>query len=181
MSVLDVTGNKFGRLTVIGRSERKSPAGALWRCVCECGGETVTTSLKLRSGHTTSCGCRKVEACSRMNRKHGMANRTPTYRSWKEMRQRCLNPNSDKAKWYGARGIRVCERWNSYENFLADMGERPAGKTLDRIDPDKGYAPDNCRWATPKEQAETNRGLFRKGLTPWNKRSNLSSIDHAKP
>lgn len=79
------------------------------------------------------------------------------------MRQRCQNPNSDKWKWYGGRGVSVCPQWEAFEIFLADMGERPAGHTLDRRDSDGNYEKDNCRWATPKQQAETNRGVFKKG------------------
>ena len=98
-----------------------------------------------------------------------MANKSKTYRTWKEMRQRCGNPNADQYKWYGGRGVKICERWSDFVNFLVDMGERPEGKTIDRIDSDKDYEPSNCRWATPKEQAETNRGVFKKGHKPWNK------------
>lgn len=86
------------------------------------------------------------------------------------MRQRCNNGNATQFKWYGARGISVCERWESFENFLQDMGERPRGMTLDRKDPDGNYCPENCRWATSKEQAVTNRGIFKPGLVPWNKK-----------
>ena len=90
------------------------------------------------------------------------------------MRRRCLNPHATQYKWYGGRGIAICQRWDSFENFAADMGERPAGTSLDRINPDRGYEPGNCRWATPKQQAETNRGLFKKGLVPWNKKDRSS-------
>ena len=169
MVFVDVAGQKFGRLTVLGAADRTSPAGKLWRCQCECGGETVTTSLKLRNGHTKSCGCLVRERL--IHRTHGLSNSGRTYKTWKEMRQRCTNPNADQFKWYGGRGISVCGRWDSYENFLADMGERPAGTTLDRINGDGNYEPMNCRWATAKQQAETNRGVFKAGLVPWNKRS----------
>jgi hypothetical protein len=89
---------------------------------------------------------------------HGQAKRrTRTYGTWVSMRVRCSNPNSRNYKWYGARGVTVCERWSSFENFLADMGERPEGRTLDRINNDLGYEPGNCRWATPKEQIANQR------------------------
>lgn len=168
--LVDVTGQRFGRLTVLGRSDRKSSAGALWACVCDCGGETVTTSLRLRKGHTTSCGCVKRSKISTAKLIHGYAQkRDGTYRSWKEMRQRCNNSNNHKWKWYGGRGITVCERWSDFTLFLADMGQRPVGTSIDRIDSDGNYEPSNCRWATPKQQAETNRGVIRAGATPKNK------------
>lgn len=167
MATINVVGQRFGRLVVIGRSERRSTAGALWECQCDCGGHTVTTSLKLRSGHSTSCGCYRREV--RTNLQHGHSKiKSRTYRTWKEMRQRCRNPNSDKWKWYGGRGIEVCAEWDDFERFLSDMGERPEGMTLDRIDPDGNYCKGNCRWATAKQQAETNRGVFASGLVPHN-------------
>lgn len=167
----DETGRVFGRLTVVRRSERTTTAGVMWECVCACGGSTVTTGTKLRSGHSKSCGCLKRENPPRA--RHMMSRRSAgtAYRTWKEMRQRCLNPNSDKWKWYGGRGVSVCDRWSSYEAFVADMGPRPPGHSLDRINPDGNYEPGNCRWATPKQQAETNRGLFKKGQIPHNKRT----------
>lgn len=161
-----LTGQKFGRLTVTGRSEKRRSAGALWECLCECGGVALSDSLKLRTGHTRSCGCMKVEAVPNLS--HGHSG-TRTHRSWKEMRQRCLNPNSDQWQWYGGRGIGICPEWSSFERFLMDMGQRPAGKTIDRIDSDGGYEKANCRWATPTEQAETNRGGFQKNVAPANK------------
>lgn len=163
---IDVTGQRFERLVVIGRSDRISNAGALWVCKCDCGGEAVTTSLKLRNGLIKSCGCRKLEGLA--NFQHGYANKGRTYRTWKEMRQRCRNPNGDKWRWYGGRGITVCVEWDDFERFLSDMGDRPEGMTLDRIDPDGNYCKANCRWATSKQQAETNRGCFAPGSTPHN-------------
>lgn len=163
---VEVTGLRFGTLVVVGRSERTSSAGALWICRCDCGGETVTTSLKLRNGHTKSCGCHRRSIL--INYKHGHANKSRTYRTWKEMRQRCLNPKSDKWQWYGGRGITIAQEWGSYPRFLSDMGERPEGTTLDRLDSDGNYCKNNCRWATPKQQAETNRGVIAKGTVPHN-------------
>lgn len=88
---------------------------------------------------------------------------TPTYTSWRKMRERCLNPNAAQWRWYGKRGVLVCDRWSRFETFLADMGERPAGTTLDRIDPNKGYSPDNCRWATQAQQVHGQQKTRRVG------------------
>lgn len=156
---IDITGQKFGRLTVTGKSVRLSLAGALWECSCDCGGTTVVNSLKLRTGKTQSCGCYRKEILDQTT--HGLSNKSRTYRTWKEMRNRCNNPNADNWKWYGGRGIRICPEWNDYAVFLADMGERPEGMTLDRKNGDEDYSPSNCRWATAKQQAENNRGCFR--------------------
>lgn len=150
----DVRGQRFGLLTVVGRSDRHSEAGILWECRCDCGGSAVTTSTSLRNGHTASCGCLRKIAYTRT---HGRSQEGGAYRSWKEMRQRCNNPRSDKFKWYAARGIKVCERWDSFVLFLSDMGERPSNKSLDRIDNDGNYEPGNCRWATQKEQVNNTR------------------------
>lgn len=165
--LVDLMGMVFSRLTVIRKDGASRAAGANWICVCDCGTEISANSLKLRDGHTKSCGCLRAEGTA--NLIHGDANRTKTYRSWKEMRQRCNNPNSTQWKWYGGRGIKVCDEWGSFEQFRADMGERGEGLTIDRVNPDGNYEPSNCRWATAKEQAITNRGVIRKGAVPVNK------------
>lgn len=164
-SVVNLVGEVVGRLLVLERGG-SNKAGATWVCLCECGAKSEVASGKLRSGHTQSCGCLKRE--KKPNLKHGHANKSRTYRTWKEMRQRCNNQNTTQYKWYGGKGIGVCADWDDYLKFLEDMGERPEGKTLDRIDPDKGYSKENCRWATSSEQAETNRGCFQLGHIPWN-------------
>lgn len=158
---IDITGQTFNKLTVLGRSVKQSNVGAMWDCICECGNLTVVESMKLRKGLTKSCGCHRANLRNMLT--HGMANKTRTYKTWKEMRSRCNNPSAHNYKWYGGRGITICNRWDDYANFVADMGERPYGTTIDRINPDGNYEPNNCRWATPKEQAQTNRGLVKPG------------------
>lgn len=156
---INLTGQKFNLLTVICEYDSTS-VGVRWLCICDCGKQSVVNSLKLRRGFTKSCGC--VRAARVLNFVHGLANKSRTYRTWKEMRNRCNNPNATQYKWYGGKGIRVCPEWDDYTVFLSDMGDRPEGKTIDRLDNSLGYSRSNCRWATPKEQAENNSGCFRK-------------------
>jgi len=122
-------------------------------CRCECGTERVVIFNNLVSGISKSCGCMKLEAIHASNYMHGRNTSDATYRVWLAMRDRCRNPNSEKFKNYGGRGIKVCERWESFETFLADMGEKPTGKSIDRINVNGNYEPSNCRWATAYEQS----------------------------
>ena len=162
---IEMTGKVFGELTVIERDGYIREQAA-WICACTCGRKTRLPGSKLRSGRAKSCGCKSARMCAARGEpapvKHGHAlhstkKMSPTYMSWAAMIQRCTNPNSAKYKTYGARGIGVCERWRSFVNFLADMGERPFNKTLDRVDNYKGYELSNCRWATPSEQQKNLR------------------------
>lgn len=158
----ELLGSVYGRLMVKGPAPRQGKAGNLaWWCVCSCGKEIIAAGTMLRCGNTMSCGCARVESLTERNYKHGASFRrseTPTYRSWKAMHTRCTNPNQPGWPNYGGRGIKVCARWGDFNNFLADMGERPDDKTLDRYpDPDGDYEPANCRWATSKEQAANKR------------------------
>lgn len=165
----DLTGMRFTRwvaLEKVGEIQRKEYKEGIWRCRCDCGTvRDVRTRLLLhkRSG-SRSCGCLQRDVAQKQflennpNRTHGLSHRHRLYPTWKTMRQRCMNPNSHKYHRYGARGIKVCERWDDFSMFLEDMeGTWKEGLTLDRINNDGNYEPGNCRWATMAEQAR-NKG-----------------------
>jgi len=157
---IDLTGRIFGRLTV--KSRIVPPKGrTLFVCACECGNEVTVNGSDLQTGNNVSCGCFRTTRIGKVNYKHGAASKndlTGAYRSWRAMKDRCHNEDNSNFKAYGARGVKVCDRWiESFENFFADMGERPEGQSLDRIDVNGDYEPANCRWASVTEQARNQR------------------------
>ena len=162
----DLTGQRFGQLLVIERAEDKTTGSkpkTMWRCLCDCGKETVVWGSSLTQGTTVSCGCKK--------RKHGFANKERLYETWQNMKRRCNNPRNKRYKQYGARGIKVCAEWEhdyvAFRNWAMSNGYAD-DLTIDRIDVDKGYSPDNCRWVGAKIQANNmtrNRFITFRGKT----------------
>jgi hypothetical protein len=172
----ELAGQRFGRLVVISRTLNNKHNQTGWLCKCDCGKLHTVLTAMLLNGHVKSCGCLQgVHATHRQTK-------TPTYRCWHGIIQRCSNPNSSAFKYYGGRGITVCGRWRQFTEFFADMGERPPGMSIERIDNDKGYSPENCTWATPTEQAANRRCTvflehdgIRKPLTEWAKELDVSA------
>jgi hypothetical protein len=164
MRFIDLTGQKFDRLTVICRASNNRHGCTMWLCKCDCGIEKIILGNSLRNGRTKSCGC--------LWKKRNLLSTCKTYRTWQHMHERCTNPNHPSFKEYKRKKIKICYRWSKnnpkgFENFYKDVGEPPSKyHSIDRINNNRGYYINNWRWATPKEQANNRKNNI---ITPRNK------------
>lgn len=183
----DLTNQKFGRLTVIGRAPNRGK-NTMWYCKCECGNISIVNGGHLKNGHTQSCGCYRREVSSAIHKTHGLSD-NPLYSVWNTMIQRCYNPNQKSYRIYGAENKSVCNEWRNFEpfyNWAMENGYKH-GLTIERINPDGNYEPSNCRWATRKEQGNNTRNnrLIQfngevKTMAQWAESKNLtySALQH---
>jgi hypothetical protein len=181
---IDLAGCRFGRLIALRRAANKGRA-TMWECRCDCGGHVIVWAGALRKGESKSCGCLARDVSRENGRarlRHGYS-RTPTHRSWLSMLARCECVTHHAYARYGGRGIKVCDSWHVFEHFLADMGERPAGLTLDRRDNNGGYDAANCYWATRQEQSNNKRDNLKvlidgreQTVTQWAREMGLSVL-----
>ena len=174
---IDLTGERFGRLTVLKRD--MSQKRTVWICKCDCGNTKSVQSTHLRSGATTSCGCYHKERASQANKTHGLT-RSSLHNRWKAIRQRCNNPNDPRYKDYGGRGITLCPAWDDFEAFAkwAEENGYEPGMQLDRIDNNKGYSPDNCRWCTSAENNHNRRTTSLIDGIPLREFADLHHLDY---
>ena len=177
--MIDLIGQKFGRLEVVARAHNDALGHVRWLCKCSCGKESTVMSFSLKNGRTKSCGCLIQE----IKTKHGHKKDgkiTGIYKSWFCMKQRCNNPHNKDYPSYGGRGIAVCKEWLEFSNFLKDMGEQPPNQTIERIDNDKGYCKSNCCWATRTRQARNKsntrfirHGGIRQSIDNWSEETGI--------
>lgn len=179
---LKLAGLRFGRLIAI--EEADAPPGIVkWKCRCDCGKFKVVRSVNLKSGHTLSCGCLARDVRRQRLSKYSIPSRSAEYARWASMIHRCHSPKSREYINYGARGIFVCEEWrNSFQAFLNDMGPRPTGSSIDRIDNDGPYSPSNCRWAKIGVQARNRRPKSKAGFMGVHQQGNkfVAMITHKR-
>jgi len=162
MPRMNLIGQKFERLMAIDYAGANNNKQSMFKCVCDCGNEITVLGFLLKRGNTKSCGCLRVEKGHQVGSKskiHGMIS-TPTYNSWQSMKDRCSNKNNKHYRFYGGKGVTIDEKWNNFEAFLEDMGVRPEGTTLDRINPFGNYEMSNCRWADNKTQRSNTRKAY---------------------
>lgn len=171
------SGERFGKLVVIEYVGKNRHRKCMWRCKCDCGAEKTVLAVGLTRGTTTSCGCHQR---SGLARRHGMAG-TQVYIAWKNMRQRCLNPNHPQWEDWGGRGISFCQKWETFEGFFEDMGSPKDGETLERLDNSKGYSKDNCEWRSHLAQnnnRRSNRVIENEGkrltITQWSREREIN-------
>jgi len=182
----DILGQKFGRWKVLFKKITTKQGVVMWECICECGTVKLVSAPSLQRGHSRSCGCLRKEILFKMSISHGGTSGRyhPLYKTWCNMRNRCYNEKDSSYKNYGARGIKVCDQWlgkEGFASFVKSMGCKPSGNvSLDRIDNNLGYSPENCRWATKIEQNNNRRDNVKiefKGInetaTFWSKKTGL--------
>lgn len=173
---LDLLNKKFNRLLVIEKTETRKSRSVVWKCICDCGEMTFVSAGSLKNGHTQSCGCLSRERLDEGRLTHGKS-KSREHNIWCGMKGRCLNTNKDSYPDYGGRGIKIHQTWiNSFETFYSDMGPAPEGMSLDRIDVDGDYTPDNCQWADSYTQGfnqrkRKNNTSGRTGVI-WNSKNN---------
>lgn len=179
----DLTNKQFGRLVALFiDNESREPNKVKWVCACSCGRRKSVRADHLTRGKISSCGCLCAEMSAKINLSHGMTG-TRTYKIWQGMKRRCENKNERFYPHYGGRGITICERWRSFTAFLADMGEAPDGMSIDRINNDLGYSPENCRWAddiTQMNNMRSNRYIEfngeKKSAANWSRETGVPSL-----
>jgi len=183
-TVTDITGNIYGKLQVLKYAKRSPSNKPMWLCKCECGTEKEIIGAALKNGKTVSCGCFHKQQLKERRTTHGMSG-SPEYNSWAGMINRCKNPSHKDYALYGGKGIIVIDTWSSFFNFLSDMGNKPGPSySIERLDGNKNYCPDNCVWATKKQQANNRSNVrvftykgVKKTISGW---ATYSGIAHSK-